>query len=147
MAESSRQKVQESWRNALGTFWFCALGLWGASHTMSKGFVLVHMHIESEKDNLVESHLIQKWCLINISPVKLSTILNWLSVHNKVTKSTTIQKQSLINVNPIKVMTQKGLPAKAIWSNLQSFTVTDNTVNAKVTTLTANTLMWSVWHL
>ena len=25
------------------------------SHTMNKGFVLVHMHIESEKDNLVQS--------------------------------------------------------------------------------------------
>ena len=25
------------------------------SHTMSEGFVLVHMHIESEKDNLVQS--------------------------------------------------------------------------------------------
>ena len=147
MADSSRQKVQESWRNALWTFWCCALGLWGASHMMSEGFVLVHMHIESEKDNLVESRLSQKWCLINITLVKLSTILNWLSVHNNVTKSTTIRKQSLINVNPIKVMTQKGLPAKAIWSNLQSFTVTDNTVNAKVTTLTANTLMWWVWHL
>ena len=55
MAESSRQKVQESLRNALRTFWCCALGLSGASHTMSEGFVLVHMHIESEKDNLVES--------------------------------------------------------------------------------------------
>ena len=43
-------KVQESRRNALRTFWCCALGLSGASHTMSEGFVLVHMHIESEKD-------------------------------------------------------------------------------------------------
>ena len=45
-------------------FWCCALGLSGASHTMSEGFVLVHMHIESEKDNLVESRQKsgrQKW--------------------------------------------------------------------------------------
>ena len=42
-------------KNALRMFWCCALGLSGASHMMSKGFVLVHMHIESEKDNLVES--------------------------------------------------------------------------------------------
>ena len=34
------------------------------SHTMSEGFVLVHMHIESEKDNLAESRQKsgrQKW--------------------------------------------------------------------------------------
>ena len=56
MAESSRQKVQESWRNAPQTFWCCTLGLWGASHMMNEGFMLVYMHIGSGKDNLVESH-------------------------------------------------------------------------------------------
>ena len=44
--------------------WCCALGLSGATHTMSESFVLVHMHIESEKDNLAESRQKsgrQKW--------------------------------------------------------------------------------------
>ena len=54
MAESSRQ-VHESWRITPQTFWCCALALWGASHIMNEGFVMVHMHIESKKDCLVES--------------------------------------------------------------------------------------------
>ena len=50
-------------------FGCCTLGLSGASHTMSEGFVLVHMHIESEKDNLVESHQKsggQKWLFCTV---------------------------------------------------------------------------------
>ena len=45
------RKLKESSPNV----WCYTLGLSGASHTMSEGFVLVHMHIESEIDNLVES--------------------------------------------------------------------------------------------
>ena len=46
---------------------------------MSEGFVLVHMHIESEKDNLVDSHQKsgrQKW--LSCTVVGISSIRRYL---------------------------------------------------------------------
>ena len=43
---------------------------------MSEGFVLVHMHIESEKDNLVESHQksgSQKWLSCTVVGISSET--------------------------------------------------------------------------
>ena len=87
--QSSRQKVHESWRNALRTFWCCALGLSGASHTMSEGFVLVHMHIESEKDSLVESRQKsgrQKWlsCTVVGISSEASAVLAGVVSHDRI---------------------------------------------------------------
>ena len=49
ISEAGWQRVPDRRRKkaegTLRTFWCCALGLSGASHTMSEGFVLVHMHI------------------------------------------------------------------------------------------------------
>ena len=89
ISEAGWQRVPDRrCKKAEGTlserFWCCA-----ASHTISEGFVLVHMHMESEKDNLVESRRNssrQKWISYTVVGIssEASAVLAGVVSHDRI---------------------------------------------------------------